>query len=1015
MLRRHAGTGGEGSGARGVRPSRPDAEHSEDPSDPVGGSWEQASRLRGSIPAGTIGAYARPPRDAGGPRLAPGRHRRTWPNGSAQARSPPTSGFDPTADSLHVGSLVPVMGAGLAAAVRAHADRAGRRGHRHGRRPERQALGAADACPGQIDRNAEAIRAQLARFLRFDGGGSNAARLREQRRLAPRSAAHGLSARSRQALHAGIHASEGSGAEPAGDAASATPNSATWLIQAYDFWHLFRTEGCELQIGGSDQWGNITAGIELIAQARRAAGSTGWSFRCITNASGAKFGKSEVGNIWLDPAQDQPVPVLSVLDQHRRSRRRALPQAVHLPAAGRDRGRPWRSTRATLESARRSGCWRRGHDGAGPWCGRGGAGDGDQPAAVRRREQQGRRPAWAMFQSDVSLVAGLRELSVVELLVASGLATSKADARRGIQGKGFYLNDEPIEVGRARSSMRRSSRVRRKRASSSCGRERRTTSGWSSNADPTSVSAGSGAAGGLAPSNPNRPRMTSRTTVLHRRRATTAVPSHLPHGSAAVTILPSAPVLAEQSEVLVRSILAASISRALSRSSGFPYSTSRADWLMSACNSSGVSGAMRDAGGMSRVATTGVGVPRALSTVTTASPIPSEVSVSPDHRRRLGKGPNRGFERLFIIRRVRPQGVLDPVAQLREHALGHVLGRLGHEVDSDAFRADQPNHLLDLVEKRLWSIVEEQVSLVEEEDQLRLRQISRLRQVVVQLGQQPHHEGREKLWLVRDVGKLEAGNDPAAIGRLAGACPSRRTQARRRTARPPGTRAPPFSAAARPPWRWTCRRTGPVRPCPHPTRGTGARPAGRRRSSRGSRLSSAYLKTMVRTLVWVSFSESTLPSKQRSERADRGAELHAQRPGKADELDRHARGFQSQPISLARPLTRGDGSPGTARPERSPFISATKYRYPLGRELFGEQLQRPGFPRAGGACDQPVPIGHRQRKANLRLLVDLRSLQCCAQDQRRLAGTVARSQHLGKRGHDSPNMSTTRSISSTVL
>ena len=77
------------------------------------------------------------------------------------------------------------------------------------------------------------------------------------------------------------------------------------LIQAYDFWHLYRTERCELQMGGSDQWGNITAGIELIGR-REGAQVHGLVFPLITTASGAKFGKSEAGNVWLDPARTSP-------------------------------------------------------------------------------------------------------------------------------------------------------------------------------------------------------------------------------------------------------------------------------------------------------------------------------------------------------------------------------------------------------------------------------------------------------------------------------------------------------------------------------------------------------------------------------------------------------------------------------------------------------------------------------------------------------------------------------------
>ena len=76
-------------------------------------------------------------------------------------------------------------------------------------------------------------------------------------------------------------------------------------MQAYDFWHLFRTERCELQVGGSDQWGNITAGIELIGK-REGKQTYGLVFPLITTAAGTKFGKSEAGNIWLDPAKTSP-------------------------------------------------------------------------------------------------------------------------------------------------------------------------------------------------------------------------------------------------------------------------------------------------------------------------------------------------------------------------------------------------------------------------------------------------------------------------------------------------------------------------------------------------------------------------------------------------------------------------------------------------------------------------------------------------------------------------------------
>src|SRR4029077_20918495 len=77
------------------------------------------------------------------------------------------------------------------------------------------------------------------------------------------------------------------------------------LVQAYDYWHLLTSDGCELQMGGSDQWGNITAGIELIGR-REGRAVHGLVFPLIMTASGAKFGKSEGDNIWLDPARTSP-------------------------------------------------------------------------------------------------------------------------------------------------------------------------------------------------------------------------------------------------------------------------------------------------------------------------------------------------------------------------------------------------------------------------------------------------------------------------------------------------------------------------------------------------------------------------------------------------------------------------------------------------------------------------------------------------------------------------------------
>jgi tyrosyl-tRNA synthetase len=352
-------------------------------------------------------------------------------------------GFDPTSDSLHVGNLVPVMGAAWLqrfghTPIVLIGGGTGMVGDPSGKRSERPILPL-----DQIDRNAQAIRGQLDRFLSFGGSGSNSARLRNNAdwlrdlllmdflREAGRHLTLGFmlqkdSVRSR--LESGISYTEFS----------------YMAIQAYDFWHLFRTEGCELQIGGSDQWGNITAGIELVRK-REGQQLHGLVFPLITNTSGAKFGKSEAGNIWLDPSKTSPYQFYQFwINTDDRDAERYLKLftflsldeiAETMAAHTRDPGkRAAQRLLAADMTTRVHGAEAAEHamqTSRNLFGGRSGKGDGEGLGDVpERRVPRGQ----------------LRDLSVVELLVASGLATSKADARRGIQGKGFYLNDEPIET-----------------------------------------------------------------------------------------------------------------------------------------------------------------------------------------------------------------------------------------------------------------------------------------------------------------------------------------------------------------------------------------------------------------------------------------------------------------------------------------------------------------------------------------------------------------------------------------
>ena len=211
-------------------------------------------------------------------------------------------GFDPTADSLHVGSLVPIMGL-------VHLQRAGHRpvalvgggtgliGDPSGRSTERQLSDVS-----VIEANAIGIRRQLERFLDFSG--PSAASLRNNADwLAPLGAVEFLRDVGK---HFGVNymlAKES--VKTRLDEGISFTEFAYMLLQAYDFLELHRRFGVNLQVGGSDQWGNITAGTELV---RRVTGSSvhGVTFPLVTRSDGTKFGKSEAGNVWLDPARTSP-------------------------------------------------------------------------------------------------------------------------------------------------------------------------------------------------------------------------------------------------------------------------------------------------------------------------------------------------------------------------------------------------------------------------------------------------------------------------------------------------------------------------------------------------------------------------------------------------------------------------------------------------------------------------------------------------------------------------------------
>ena len=205
-------------------------------------------------------------------------------------------GFDPTADSLHIGNLVPVM-------LLVHWQRSGNNpialvggatgmvGDPSGKSAERQLLDME-----AIQHNLDCQKAQLESFLDFEG--ANAARVVNNADWFKNFSFLDFIRGVGKHITVNYMTSKDSVKKRLESGMSFTEFSYQ-LVQGYDFYHLWKNEDCSVQLGGSDQWGNITTGIELI---RRMGGGHAFALTAplITKADGSKFGKSEGGNVWID-------------------------------------------------------------------------------------------------------------------------------------------------------------------------------------------------------------------------------------------------------------------------------------------------------------------------------------------------------------------------------------------------------------------------------------------------------------------------------------------------------------------------------------------------------------------------------------------------------------------------------------------------------------------------------------------------------------------------------------------
>ena len=215
-------------------------------------------------------------------------------------------GFDPTADSLHIGSLVPIL-------LLVHLQKAGHKpvalvggatgmvGDPSGKSEERQMLS-----EEVLLKNVAGVKNQLEKFLDFDASKPNAAEMANNYDWFKSFTFLDFIRDVGKHITVNYMMSKDSVKKRLEGTSGMSFTEFTYqLVQGYDFYYLYTNKNCKLQMGGSDQWGNIVTGTELV---RRKCGGEAFAFTCplITKADGGKFGKSEKGNIWLDANKTSP-------------------------------------------------------------------------------------------------------------------------------------------------------------------------------------------------------------------------------------------------------------------------------------------------------------------------------------------------------------------------------------------------------------------------------------------------------------------------------------------------------------------------------------------------------------------------------------------------------------------------------------------------------------------------------------------------------------------------------------
>lgn len=357
------------------------------------------------------------------------------------------AGFDPTADSLHVGSLIPLL----------YLRRFQRAGHRpialvggatgmigdpSGKSSERNLLSVE-----QLEANVAGIRTQMQNFLDFDSSQTGAVLVNNFDWMRDFSYLAFLREIGKNFPVNVMLAKDSVKARLESDAGLSYTEFSYMLLQAYDFVHLFDGHQCQLQVGGSDQWGNITAGIDL---GRRMRGAQLYGITCplLTKKDGAKMGKTESGTIWLAPERTSPYEFyqywIRVEDEDAGMCLRFLTELSRDEIEALDQARGERPEQRESQRRLAEEVTRLVH------------GESGLQTALRATEvffgaeiDRNDTQLAAIFRDVPSSEMTLAELQdgipLLDAFVATGLAKSKGEARRTLTQGGAYVNNRRVD------------------------------------------------------------------------------------------------------------------------------------------------------------------------------------------------------------------------------------------------------------------------------------------------------------------------------------------------------------------------------------------------------------------------------------------------------------------------------------------------------------------------------------------------------------------------------------------